>query len=184
VFVHERGLCESDTVGPGTRVWAFAHVMAGATVGHDCNICDHAFIETGAKLGDRVTVKNAVLIWDRVTIEDDVFVGPGVVFTNDLDPRAADKKSPEHFLPTLVARGASIGANATIRCGVTVGEAAFVAAGAVVISDVSPRALVGGNPARQLGWVCDCGARLGDSLMCRRCGRVFESRNGIIHPRA
>src|SRR4051812_8109221 len=107
VFVHEKGLCESDDVGGGTRVWAFAHVMKGAVVGSGCNIGDHAFIESGARIGSRVTVKNAVLVWDKVTIEDDVFLGPNVVFTNDRNPRAAFKKAPAAFQPTLVRRGAS-----------------------------------------------------------------------------
>lgn len=173
VRVHERALCESTDVGPRTRVWAFAHVMAGARVGADCNIGDHAFIETGAVLGDRVTVKNAVLVWDRVTVEDDVFLGPNMVFTNDLVPRNAFRKGPESFLPTVVRRGASIGANVTVVCGVTIGEAAFVGAGAVVTHDVPARALVIGNPARFAGWMCDCGERLPEALACS-CGRAFR----------
>jgi UDP-2-acetamido-3-amino-2,3-dideoxy-glucuronate N-acetyltransferase len=173
VFVHERGLCESDAVGARTRVWAFAHVMKGAQIGSDCNIGDHAFIESGAKLGDRVTVKNAVLVWDKVTVEDDVFLGPNMVFTNDFRPRAAFKVSPDKFLPTLVKRGTSIGANATIVCGITLGEQAFIGAGAVIIRDVPAHALVAGNPGRRLGWVCTCGEKLPASLTCT-CGRRFE----------
>ena len=119
VFVHPAGLCESRQVGPRTRIWAFAHVLAGAVVGADCNIGDHAYIEGGARLGDRVTVKNAVLVWDKVTVDDDVFVGPNVVFTNDLRPRSFGSKDPATFLPTRVETGATIGANATIVCGVT-----------------------------------------------------------------
>jgi len=172
VFVHERGLCESDRVGPGTRVWAFAHVMEGAVVGAECNVCDHAFVESGAIVGDRVVLKNAVLVWDGVTIQDDVFVGPNAVFTNDLDPRAAFKKDPADFLPTVVEDGASIGAQATIVCGVTIGRSAFVGAGAVVSADVAPHALVVGNPARRIGWVCECGLRLADPLTCT-CGRSY-----------
>ncbi|MEW6432425.1 MAG: acyltransferase [Myxococcota bacterium] len=159
-LVHPSALCESDDVGEGTRVWAFAHVLAGAKVGRDCNIGDHAYVEAGAVVGDRVTVKNGVLLWDRVTVEDDVFLGPHVVFTNDLDPRAAYKKPPSDFRPTRVRRGATVGANATIVCGVTLGEGCFVGAGSVVTRDVPARALVVGNPARQRGWVCDCGKRL------------------------
>ncbi len=138
VFVHPQALCESEDVGSGTRVWAFAHVMVGAHVGAGCNLGDHVFVETGAWIGDRVTVKNQVLVWDRVTLEDEVFVGPGVVFTNDLRPRVRFRTPPKDFLPTRVRPGASIGANATIRCGVTVGANAFVAAGGVVIRDVHP----------------------------------------------
>jgi acetyltransferase-like isoleucine patch superfamily enzyme len=181
VFVHPQGLCESDRVGPRTRVWAFAHVLPGAEVGADCNVCDHAFIEGGAKLGDRVTVKNAVLVWDRVTVEDEVFLGPNMVFTNDLAPRVGFRKARERLVPTLVRRGATVGANATVVCGVTIGHHAFVAAGAVVVDDVAAHALVAGNPARRIGWVCACGHRLGEDLTCA-CGRgyrLLDERSGL-----
>ncbi len=182
VFVHEKALCESADVGPGTRVWAFAHIMAGAKVGADCNICDHAFVESGAVIGNRVTVKNNALVWDRVTIEDDVFVGPNAVFTNDLTPRAAFKRPTEELLPTVACRGATIGANATIVCGVTIGGYAFVAAGAVVTRDLPPYALVAGNPARQVGWACECGLRLPETLACE-CGRRYRAgENGGLEP--
>jgi acetyltransferase-like isoleucine patch superfamily enzyme len=173
VFVHEKGLCESDAVGPRTRVWAFAHVMEGAVVGADCNVGDHAFIERGARLGDRVTVKNAVLVWDGVTIEDEVFLGPNMVFTNVRDLRAALRPRPEQFLPTRIRRGASIGANATIVCGVTVGERALVGAGSVVAADVPAYALVVGNPARRVAWVCECGKHLPADLACA-CARRYR----------
>lgn len=178
VFVHPSALCESDTIGARTRVWAFAHVMAGAVVGADCNVCDHAFIETGARLGDRVTVKNNVLVWDKVTVEDDVFLGPNVVFTNDLTPRVQFKKSPAEFVETTVRRGASIGANATIVCGITIGENAMVGAGAVVTRNVASHALVTGNPARRVGWACVCGGRLDDELRCPRCARRYREDGG------
>jgi UDP-2-acetamido-3-amino-2,3-dideoxy-glucuronate N-acetyltransferase len=173
VFVHPKGLCESDRVGPRTRIWAFAHVLAGAQLGADCNVGDHAFIEGGAKLGDRVTVKNAVLVWDRVTVEDEVFLGPNMVFTNDLAPRVGFRKSRDQLLPTLVRRGATIGANATVLSGITIGPYAFVAAGAVVVRDVPAHALVAGNPAARIGWVCVCGRRLGAELACA-CGRRYR----------
>jgi len=181
VFVHPNALCESHAIGPRTRIWAFAHVMAGATVGADCNVGDHAFIESGAKVGDRVIVKNAVLIWDKVTIETDVFLGPNMVFTNDMNPRVAFKNPPERFLPTLVKRGASIGANATIVCGVTIGEQAFIGAGSVVIRSVPAHALVVGNPARRVGWVCECSQKLSAALTCV-CGRryrLIDERTGL-----
>ena len=176
VYVHPQGLCESDDVGAGTRVWAFAHVLPGAVVGADCNVCDHAFIETGARLGDRVTVKNAVLVWDGVTVEDDVFLGPNMLFTNDLRPRAAIKKSREQLVPTVVRNGATIGAGVTVVCGTTIGTGAFVAAGAVVVRDVPAHALVVGNPGRLAGWVCDCGERLQEELRCS-CGQSFVLRS-------
>jgi UDP-2-acetamido-3-amino-2,3-dideoxy-glucuronate N-acetyltransferase len=185
VFVHPRGLCESEDVGPRTRIWAFAHVMKGAVVGADCNVGDHAFIEGGARIGNRVTVKNAVLVWDQVTVEDEVFLGPNMIFTNVRDLRAALRPRPEEFLPTLVRRGASIGANATIVCGVTVGERALVGAGSVVTADVPAYALVAGNPARRVGWVCGCGARLPRSLRCA-CGqryRLVSARAGLAPAR-
>jgi acetyltransferase-like isoleucine patch superfamily enzyme len=174
VFVHPMGLCESEAVGEGTRIWAFAHVLPGAVVGRDCNICDHAYVESGAVIGDRVTVKNAVLVFDGVTVEDDCFLGPNVVFTNDLTPRAHVKKGRDQFVLTTLREGATIRANATIVCGVTIGRNAFVAAGAVVTRDVPDHALVAGNPARRIGWVCRCGARLDESFACRACGLRFD----------
>ena len=179
VFVHPQGLCESSQVGKGTRIWAFAHVMKNAVVGEGCNICGGAFIESGAILGDGVTVKNNVLVWDKVTVEDRVFLGPNAVFTNDMNPRAAFKKDPDEFLTTKVRVGSSIGANATIVCGVEIGKRAFVGAGSVVIHDVPDHALVVGNPARQIGWMCVCGKKLGgmeldeQSISCS-CGRHYE----------
>lgn len=173
VRVHPKGLCESDQVGARTRVWAFAHVLPGARIGADCNICDHVFVEGGVVIGDRVTVKNAVLLFDGVTVGDEVFLGPNMVFTNDLRPRVGVRSGSGHLLPTVVRPGATVGANATIVCGTTIGERAFVAAGAVVVRDVPPHALVAGSPARQVGWVCWCGLRLGADLGCS-CGRAFE----------
>jgi acetyltransferase-like isoleucine patch superfamily enzyme len=179
VFVHSHGLCESEHVGARTRIWAFAHVAPGAVVGEDCNICDHVYVEEGARLGRNVTVKNGVSLWRGVTIDDDVFVGPNAVFTNDLRPRAAIKKGADELLSTTLERGCTVGANATIVCGVVIGADAFVAAGAVVTADVPPHALVAGNPARRIGWVCICGetlpaTRAGDGLACAVCGRGYE----------
>lgn len=150
-FTHPEGRVESDEVGAGTRVWAFAHILKGARIGADCNICDHTFIEGGAVVGDRVTVKCGVQLWDGVTLEDDVFVGPNATFTNDPFPRSG--RRPAEFARTLVRRGASIGASATLLPGVTVGAEAMVGAGAVVTRDVPPRAIVMGNPAVVTGFV-------------------------------
>jgi UDP-2-acetamido-3-amino-2,3-dideoxy-glucuronate N-acetyltransferase len=184
VMVHPHGLCETDHVGAGTRIWAFAHVLAGAEVGRNCNICDHAYVEGGVTIGNRVTVKNGVMLFDGVIIEDDVFLGPGVLFTNDLRPRSASKRSREDFLPTLVQVGATLGAGVVVVCGLTIGAHAFVGAGAVVTRDVPANGLVVGNPARLVGWACECGAKLGDDLGCV-CGRKYEQEpTGFIEVRS
>jgi serine acetyltransferase len=185
VFVHERALCEAEYLGPRTRLWAFAQVQVDAHVGSDCNLCGHVFVETGARIGDRVTVKNGVQVWDGVVLEDEVFVGPNATFTNDPYPRVAHRTSQEDWRPTRVCRGATIGANATIVCGVTLGEDCFVAAGAVVTEDALPHSLVAGCPARRIGWVCFCGRPLSDALTCE-CGRCFEMRSdeaGLVEKR-
>jgi acetyltransferase-like isoleucine patch superfamily enzyme len=150
-FRHPQAIVESERIGRGTRVWAFAHVLPGAHIGADCNLCDHVFIENDVRIGDRVTVKSGVQIWDGVTLEDDVFVGPNATFTNDPFPRSRER--PERFTPTLVRQGASIGANATILAGLTIGQRAMVGAGAVVTHDVPPYGIVMGNPARLTGFV-------------------------------
>jgi acetyltransferase-like isoleucine patch superfamily enzyme len=181
VFVHETALCESEDVGQGTTIWAFAHVMEGARLGTACKIGDHVFVETGAVIGDRVTIKNGTLVWDRILIDDDVFVGPGVVFTNDLVPRAHITRRGADLVSTHVHRGASIGANATIVCGTMIGAHAMIGAAAVVTQDVAAHALVVGNPASQIAWVCRCGLRLGPELGCD-CGmryRLTEGAGGI-----
>jgi len=149
-FIHPQALCESAHIGEGTRVWAFAHVLPGAVVGRDCNLCDGVFIENDVRIGNRVTVKCGVQLWDGVTLEDDVFVGPNATFTNDAFPRSLQR--PAAFLRTTIERGASIGANATILPGLTVGRGAMVGAGAVVTRSVPPWAVVAGNPARITGY--------------------------------
>lgn len=148
--IHPQALCESSSVGDRTRVWAFAHILPGAVIGEDCNICDGVFIEGDVRVGDRVTVKCGVQLWDGVTLEDDVFVGPNATFTNDMYPRS--RQHPEAYATTVVRRGASIGANATLLPGVTIGAGAMVGAGAVVTRDVPDNAVVVGNPARITGY--------------------------------
>jgi len=153
-------------VGQGSRIWAFAHVLPGAVIGRDANICDYVFLENDVVLGDRVTVKCHVAVWDGLRVGDDVFIGPGVCFTNDKSPRS---KRHKPALRTTIGRGASLGAGAVILPGLTVGEYAMVGAGAVVTRDVPPFTLVTGNPARPRGLVCVCGralAREGELLRC------------------
>jgi UDP-2-acetamido-3-amino-2,3-dideoxy-glucuronate N-acetyltransferase len=178
VFVHELACCESDDVGPRTRIWAFAHVLAGARIGADCNVGGHAFVEGGAVVGDGVTIKNGVLLWSGVTVEDEVFLGPGVVFTNDASPRAPYPKGPAGWRATLVRRGTTVGANATVLSGLTIGPWAMVGAGGVVTGDVPGHAIVVGNPARQTGWACRCGRTLPAELACPACGRAYRLAGG------
>ena len=153
VSVHAQAICESANVGAGTRIWAFAHVLPGARIGIDCNICDGVFVENDVVVGDRVTVKCGVQLWDGIRLGNDVFVGPNATFANDAFPRS--KQPPPEFLRTEVHDDASIGANATILPGLTIGRRAMVGAGAVVTRDVPPNAKVVGNPARIVGYVDD-----------------------------
>lgn len=173
VFVHPKGICESESVGAGTKIWAFAHVMPGARIGRECNICDGAFIEGRVELGDRVTVKNGVKLFDGAKVSDHVFLGPGATFANDPSPRSRLREGSEHLLETKVGTGASLGANATVLPGITIGEWAMVGAGSVVTRDVPAHALVFGSPARVSGWSCRCGHRLDETLRCRDCGSRF-----------
>ena len=150
-FRHPQALVEATRVGAGTRIWAFSHVLPGAVIGADTNICDHVFIENRVVVGDRVTIKSGVQLWDGVTLEDDVFIGPNATFTNDRFPRS--KQRPAELLATRVCRGATVGANATVLPGLTIGERAMVSAGAVVTHDVPAYAIVAGNPSRIVGYV-------------------------------
>lgn len=150
-FAHEKSLCESLTIGKGTRVWAFAHILPKAVLGEDCNVCDGVFIENDVVVGNRVTIKCGVQLWDGVTVEDDVFIGPNVTFTNDRFPRS--KVFPEQFAKTVIRKGASIGANATILPGLEIGPGAMVGAGSVITRSVPPNAIAVGNPARIIGYV-------------------------------
>jgi UDP-2-acetamido-3-amino-2,3-dideoxy-glucuronate N-acetyltransferase len=145
VFIHSAALVETEAIGPGTRVWAFAHVMPEAVIGADCNICDHTYIESGVIVGDRVTIKSGVYLWEGVRVEDDVFIGPQATFTNDPFPRS---KRPLEATTTTIRRGASIGAGAVILPCISIGERAMVGAGAVVTKDVPSGVVVVGNPAR------------------------------------
>jgi len=192
-FIHPQALVETEEVGEHTRVWAFSHIMAGARIGKDCNIGEHCFIESGAIVGDDVTIKNGNMLWEGVTLEDGVFVGPHVFFTNDLYPRSArlpearqryrDKRN--WLRTTLIKRGASLGAGAVILAGVTVGEYALVGAGACLTKDVPPYGLALGAPAEVRGWVCRCGQPLrfrGRAARCTECGRRFRRNKRGLCP--
>lgn len=180
-FRHPSALVETGDVGEGSRVWAFAHIMAGAKIGENCNIADHCFVESGAVLGDNVTVKNHVAIWNGVTIRSGAFIGPNVSFTNDVRPRS---RAPNwRLIPTLIDEGASVGANATVLCGVTVGAFALIGAGAVVTKNVPAHGVVYGNPARLRGYVCHCGEGLAfraRRAVCSRCGTRYQRGNAGV----
>src|SRR5262245_18032729 len=150
-FVHPQALCESQTIGKDTRIWAFAHVLAGAVIGDDWNICDHVFIENDVVIGDRVTVKCGVQLWDGLRVGDDVFIGPNATFSNDKYPRS--KHYQKRVEQTHLGRGASIGGGAAILPGIRIGAQAMIGAGSVVTRDVPARAIVSGNPARIVGYV-------------------------------
>ena len=163
-FIHPAAIVDTQHIGQNTSIWAFTHVMKNARIGSNCNIGDHCFIESGAIIGHDVTIKNGSMIWEGVTLEDGVFVGPNVLFTNDRHPRSprlsqARKRyeTKGWLLPTVVRRGASIGAGAIIIADISIGEFALVGAGAVVAKDVPPYALVTGNPAQVRAWACQCG---------------------------
>ena len=183
-FIHDTALVETKKIGSNTRIWAFVHILPKAAIGENANICDHCFIENDVVIGDNVTIKCGVHIWDGTYIEDNVFVGPSVTFSNDRYPRS--KNSDFKKERTLLKEGCSIGANATILPGITIGKCALVGAGAVVTKDVPDHTLVMGNPATFQGYICSCGQKLtskGNSLeySCT-CGKEYNLLNDIISP--
>jgi len=183
-FIHESAYVdEGAQIGPRTKIWHFVHVMPGAVIGADCNLGQNVVVLNGTRIGDRVKIQNNVSIYEGVEIEDDVFCGPSMVFTNVINPRSHVSRKDE-YRRTLVKRGASIGANATILCGTTLGEYCFVGAGAVVTKDVPAYALVTGVPARRTGWVCACGVTLrgAKTLVCSVCGARYTEAAGSLSP--
>lgn len=173
VFIHPTAeVSENAVIGDGTRIWNQAQVREGCVIGEHCIISKNVYVDTKAVLGNRVKVQNNVNIYHGVEVEDDVFLGPSMTFTNDLYPRAFDDNWK--ITKTYVKKGASIGAHATIVCGTTIGEYAMVGAGSVVTKDIPAYALVVGNPARQIGWVCRCGGRLNEKYVCCRCGHIYD----------
>ncbi len=189
-YIHPMAIVETQDIGRGTRVWAFTHVMPGASIGLNCNIGEHCFIESGARVGSDVTIKNGNMLWEGVVVEDGAFIGPNVSFTNDLYPRsprlpqAHERYSDDRWLvPTRVMNGASLGAGAVILAGVTIGAYALVGAGAVVTRDVPPHVRAAGNPAEPRGWVCECGQPLqfqGYMSQCDECGRTYTQRDETV----
>jgi UDP-2-acetamido-3-amino-2,3-dideoxy-glucuronate N-acetyltransferase len=183
-FVHESSYVdEGAVVGAGTKIWHFSHVMPGAVIGERCNLGQNVVVMPRTRLGNNVKVQNNVSIYEGVELGDDVFCGPSCVFTNVINPRSHVSRKAE-YRPTLVGRGATIGANATIICGSTLGEYCFVGAGAVVRGEVPPYALVVGMPARRIGWMCQCGVRLtlvGGAATCAACGTRYQAADGALH---
>jgi UDP-2-acetamido-3-amino-2,3-dideoxy-glucuronate N-acetyltransferase len=184
-FVHESSYVdEGARIGKGSKIWHFCHVMPGAQIGERCNLGQNVVVMPGSRIGNNVKIQNNVSIYEGVTLEDDVFCGPSCVFTNVLTPRSHVSRKSE-YAPTLVRRGATIGANATIVCGITIGEYAFVGAGAVVASDVPAYGLMIGVPARRVGWMCQCGERLhlqGPTVTCGRCALRYQESGGRLSP--
>ena len=180
-FFHESSYIDDHTsIGDGTKIWHFSHIMTGARIGPDCNIGKYVEIGPNVQIGKCCKIQNNIFIFKGVTLEDYVFCGPSVVFTNIYNPRAAIRKM-DQIRPTLVKSHATLGANSTIICGVTIGRYSFIGAGAVVTRDVQDHALVVGNPARQVGWACVCGERLDEDLVCPVCGWELQGIEESVH---
>ena len=174
-FVHDSSFVDDNVkIGDGTKIWHFCHIQKGATIGNNCSMGQNVNISNNVKIGDFVKIQNNVSVYEGVELEDYVFCGPSCVFTNDLTPRAKYPKGSEGYKRTLVCEGASIGANATIVCGHTLGKWCLIGAGAVVTSDVPNHALMLGIPAKRGGWVCECGSVLKNDLTCADCGRKYK----------
>ena len=184
-FVHESAYVDDGaTIGDGTKVWHFCHVLSGAVIGAGCSLGQNVVVMGGTKIGNNVKIQNNVSIYEGVELEDDVFCGPSMVFTNVINPRSHVPRKHE-YRKTLVRRGATIGANATVVCGVTLGEYCFVGAGAVVTRDVPAHALVAGVPAKRTGWMCECGVKLEEGILdiaCAKCGKRYTRKSHSLVP--
>ncbi len=180
-FVHESSYVDSNVkIGQGTKIWHFSHIQSGAVIGEKCSIGQNVNIANNVQVGNYVKIQNNVSIYEGVELEDYVFCGPSMVFTNDLTPRSKYPKGSSNYRKTLVKYGATIGANATIVCGNTIGKWAMIASGAVVTKNVPDFALFAGVPAKQIGWVCECGLRLPENLHCKSCDRRYIQKENQL----
>jgi len=189
-FVHESAVIDEPvSIGKGTKIWHFCHVMKGAEIGEECVLGQNVYIDSNVKIGNNVHIQNNVSVYKKVTLEDNVFCGPSAVFTNVLNPRAEITRSIDEYLPTLLKEGATIGANATIVCGHTIGRYAFIGAGAVVTKDIPDYAMVYGNSACIAGWMCECGEKLDftregisstEHATCVKCQKCYKKRDLIV----
>lgn len=189
-FKHETAIVdEGAEIGTGTRIWHWVHICGqNVQIGKECSLGQNVFVGNNVKIGNKVKIQNNVSVYDQVTLEDEVFCGPSMVFTNVINPRSAIERKHE-YKDTVVRRGASIGANATIVCGNEIGAYAFIGAGAVITRDVPPYALMAGVPAKQLGWMCECGNRLPSEIdkghtQCSHCHSRYELVSGHLHKRS
>lgn len=181
-FVHESSYVDDDVeIGENTKVWHFCHLLKGARIGANCSLGQNVNIGNNVQIGNGCKIQNNVSVYEGVELQDYVFCGPSMVFTNDLTPRAKYPKGSAGYKKTLLMEGATVGANATIVCGHNLGKWSMIAAGAVVTKDVKNYALMAGVPAKQIGWVCECGSILDDSLTCKDCGRTYkEDEKGLV----
>ena len=181
-FVHESSYVDDGVkIGKGTKIWHFCHIQSGAEIGENCSMGQNVNVSNNVKIGNGCKIQNNVSVYEGVEMEDYVFCGPSMVFTNDLTPRAKYPKGSAGYKKTLLKTGATVGANATIVCGHTLGKWSMIASGAVVTKNVKDHALMAGVPARQIGWVCECGAVLKDGLKCAECQREYEKTNdGLV----
>ncbi|MDO4485120.1 MAG: DapH/DapD/GlmU-related protein [Bacillota bacterium] len=174
-FIHETSVVDDNVeIGEGTKIWLFCHIQSGAKIGRNCSFGQNVNVSNNVEIGDGCRVQNNVSIYEGVKLGNNVFCGPSMVFTNDLTPRADNPKGRAGYLDTIIGDGASIGANATVVCGHNIGKRAMIAAGAVVTKDVPDYALMAGVPAKQIGWVCDCGAILNEKLLCDKCCKQYR----------